>query len=245
MGVISSVVGGLSQAGQYSAKKNQALVNGRAQKNAAYAQATSTEQAAKANLRTVAENMARTAGNRRRDMGAARNANAASGFTSDGSGSKAEEVANKVHTQAMADLARSGSTASMNAADAAITQRRQGDMALRAAEIEAEQYAAMAKASRTGAFMSALGGVVGAVGGAIDGYGRAEEFNKANADAIAKKDVKAASLWKSSVLGSVYGSDGGAGLLAASNPFTAAYAGETWQRNLIGLFDDNNVYRSK
>ena len=245
MGVISSVVGGLSQAGQYSAKRDMALVNGRTQKNAAYAQATSTEQAAKANLRTVAENITRIAGNRRRDMGAARNANAASGFTSDGSGSKAEEVANKVHTQAMADMARSGSTASMNAADAAITQRRQGDMALRAAEIEAQQYAAMAKASRTGAFMSALGGVVGAVGGAIDGYGRAEEFNKANAAAIADGDVKAASLWKSSVLGSVYGSDGGAGLLAASNPFTAAYAGETWQRNLIGMFDDNNVYRSK
>lgn len=243
MGFVSAVVGGLSQSGQYSAKKNQALVNGRAQKNAAYAQATSTEQAAKANLRTVAENMARMAGNRRRDMGAARNANAASGFTSDGSGSKAEEVANKVHTQAMADLARSGSTASMNAQDAAITQRRQGDMALRAAEIEAEQYAAMAKASRTGAFMSALGGVVGAVGGAVDGYGRAEEFNKANADAIAKGDVKEASLWRNSVLGGVYGSDGGAGLLAATNPFTAAYAGESWQRNLIGMFDKDNVYR--
>ena len=244
MGAISPEVGGLSQAGQYSAKKNQALVNGQAQKNAAYAHATSTEQAAKANLRVVAENMARMAGTRRRDMGAARNANAASGFTSVGSGSKAEEIANKVHTQEMADLARSGSTASMDAADAAITQRRQGDMALRAAEIEAQQYAAMAKASRTGAFMSALGGVVGAVGGAIDGYGRAEEFNKANADAIAKGDVKAASLWRNGVLGGVYGADGGAGLLAASNPFTAAYAGDTWQRNLIGLFDKDNVYRN-
>ena len=243
MGAISAVTGGLAQAGQYRVKREQALANGLAQKNAAYAQATATEQAAKANLRTVAENMARMAGNRRRDMGAARNANAASGFTSDGSGSKAEEVANKVHTQAMADMARSGSTASMDAADAAIGQRRQGDMALRAAEIEAQQYAAMAKASRTGAFMSAVGGVIGAAGGAINGYGRAEAFNKAHEAAIASGDVKAASLWQNAAVGGVYGADGGAGLLASANPFTAAYAGETWQRNLLGLFEKDNVFR--
>ena len=243
MGAISAVTGGLAQAGQYSVKKEQARTNGIAQKNAAYAQATATEQAAKANLRTVAENLARMAGNRRRDMGAARTANAASGFTSDGSGSKAEEVANKVHTQAMADMARSGSTASMDAADAAIAHRRQGDAAMRAAEIEAQQYAAMAKSTRTGAFMSAVGGVIGAVGGAVSGYGQAAAFNEANASAIAAGEVQKANVWQNAAVGGVYGADAGAGLLASSNPFTAAYAGDTWQRNLLGLYEKNIVRR--
>ncbi|MBR3925544.1 MAG: hypothetical protein IKJ58_02135 [Akkermansia sp.] len=241
MGFISPIIGGISEARQYSTQKKMALANGQAQKNAAYAQATASEQASKAQLQVTAENLARMAGNRRREKGAARNANAATGFTSEGSGSTAEAITDKVHAQAMADLARSGSTESLNAFDQQVAARRQGDMAMRAAEIEAQQYAAMAKASRTGAFISALGAVAGGVYGGIDGYLRADEFNKDNADAIKAGTVKKASLFDFSVRGAMQGGDAGGGLLAATNPFTAAYAGQSWQRNLNGYLNVGKI----
>lgn len=242
MGAIQAVIGGISQASQYSAAKRQALMSGEAQKNAAYAKATASEKESKEALKLVGENLERMAGNRRRDMGKARAANAATGFSAEGSGGKLEEVANKVHTQQMADMARAGSTASMNALDEQIGLRRQGEAAMEAARIEAEQYAAMAKASRTGAWLSALGGVVGMAGGAVQGYQNAQAFNKLFAAPIKDGVLNAASLNKSAMLGGLFGADAGAGLLASSNPFTAAMAGSSWQRNLNGMLGIGKIY---
>lgn len=241
MGAISSVIGGLYQGEMYSAKKRMSLANGEAQKNAAYSMATASEQASKAQLQVEAENLSRMAGNKRRDMGAARNANAATGFTSAGSGQTGEGIVNKVHAQAMADAARSGSTASMNALDEQVATRRQGDAAMRAAEIEAQQYAAMAKMSRTGAFISAVGGVIGGVAGGIDGWGRAADFNEANSAAIKAGEVQAQNRWGSALWGAVNGSDAGGGLLASTNPFTAPLAGKGWDEKLLGMLGVGNI----
>lgn len=241
MGFISSFIGGLYQGEMYSVKKRMSLANGQAQKNAFYAKATASEQASKAQLQVTAENLARMAGNRRREKGTARNANAATGFTSAGSGQTGEGIVNKVHAQAMADAARSGSNASMNALDEQVAARRQGDMAMRAAQIEADQYAAMAKMSRTGAFISAVGGVIGGVAGGIDGWGRAADFNEANKAAIEAGEVNAQNRWGSALWGSVNGSDAGGGLLASTNPFTAPLAGRGWDEKLLGMLGVGNI----
>ena len=218
MGFAQGVIGGYSDASQYDAQKRQTLIKGRAAQNEAYAKATASEQASRKNLHLVGENMARVAGNKRREMAAARTAAVASGFALEGSANKQEELVNKAYDEAMGDMARSGSVASMNALNEQIALRRGGDAALRAAEAEAEQYRAMAKISRTGAFMSAVGGVIGAAGGLSEA--------PAGAD------------WKQLAGHAIQGANGGAGMMNAFNPFMSQYAPEGWDKyylNMLGI----------
>lgn len=235
MGFVNSVLGAAAQGSAYDAQKRRVLVEGEAARNAAYAQATAKGEAGKRQLAVVAENMARAAGNRRREMGAARNAAAGSGFTDEGTGGKAEEVVGRVHGLQMADMARAGSVGGMQALNEQVALRRQGDEAMRAAVVEARQLGALAKASRTGAWFNALSGVVGMAGGAVNGVEGAQAFNADNAEAIAKGDVGAASLWKNGFWGGVLGGDGTAGFAAGVNPFTAQFAGDSWDKNFMGL----------
>lgn len=225
MGFVQSVMGAVSQGGQYDAAKRMRLVEGEAARAAAESAATAKGEAGRRQLAVVAENVARAAGNRRRDMGAARNAAAGSGFTSEGSGGKAEEVVGRVHGLQMADLARAGSEGSLQVFNEQVALRRQGEAALRAAEVEARQLGAMARASRTGAWFNALGGVVGGAVGAYQGVDGAFAAGK-----VSDGDLLSAGLG-----GFVYGADGGSGLMASGNPFTAHLVSKGWDRSLMGM----------
>ncbi len=226
MGFVRPVIGALGQANEYSAKGRQALIAGQAQQNAANAKATAKEQASKRELHQVAENMKRTSSNKRRDMGAARAGQASSGFTQEGSNTKGEEMTQKIYSQELEDMARGGSVASMNSLNEQVALRRAGDAAMFAARAESEQYMAMAKATRTAAWMNAVGGLVGAAGGAFDaGYGLKTPMSDWGRDE-----------WGYVAGKGIYGGDAGAGLVTAFNPFAAKYASRTWEANLMDLF---------
>lgn len=231
MGFAQSVTGPLGQASQYDAMKRQTLIRGEAKKQQAYAAATAKEEAAKQQLHVVGENMARTAGNKRRDVGKARAAAASNGFVQEGSNTKVEEMVQQAYSQQMADMARSGSQASMNALNEQIALRRGGDAALTAAQAEAEQYRALAKASRTAAWMNAAGGIIGAAGGAV----------KAGAAMDGPMSAWGQDEWGKVIGGGIYGADAGSGLMTAFNPFTAQYASETWDRNFMDLMGIGNL----
>ena len=216
MGFAKSVIGGYSQASAYDAKKRQALISGEMQQRAAYAQAMDAEQATKKNLRVVGENMARQDGNKRREAGAARAGAAASGFAPEGSATKGEELVAKAYRQAMNDMARSGSQASMNALNEQIALRRGGDVALQTAQNEAQQYAAMARMTRVGAFMSAIGGVAGAAGGAGSAYAAGGD-------------------WRTVAGHAITGANAGSGLVSAFNPFMVDFAPEDWDKYYLDM----------
>lgn len=225
MGFVQSVMGAVAQGGQYDAAKRMKLVEGEAARDAAYAQATAKGEAGKRQVAVVAENMARAAGNKRREMAAARAAAAGSGFTDEGSGDKAEEVVGRVHGLSMADMARAGSEGSLQAFNEQVALRKQGDAQLRAAQIEARQLGAMASASRTGAWFNALGGIVGGAVGAYQGVeGAFDAGNVSNAD-----------LMDAGVGGFAFGADAGSGLMASGNPFTAHLVRDGWDRRLMGM----------
>lgn len=235
MGFVTSVMGGLAAGSQYDAKKRQARISGEAAQNEAYARATAEEVAGKKRQHVVAENMERAAGNRRRDMAAARVAEGRSGFTGEGTGDRAEELVSRAYGQKMADVARAGSAEAVGAVERGVGLRRGGDMARAAAEVEAKQYGAMAKASRTGAWLSALGGVAGGVLGGMRGYAQAKAYNEANAEAIQAGRLQAMDVWDVAGWGGIAGTDAGAGLMASANPFVAGYAGNTWDGRLMEL----------
>lgn len=226
MGFTNSVLGAVSQGSAYDAQKRRVLIEGEAARARAEAEATAKGEAGKRELHVVAQNMAREAGNKRRDMASARVAAAGSGFTSEGSGDKAEEVVGRVYDLRMGDMARAGSERSMQVFNEQVALHRRGAEAMRAAEAEARQLNAMAKLSRTGAWFSALGGVAG---GAVGAY-------KGLEGAFAAGNVSDADLRSAVMGGFANGSDGVSGLMASANPFTAQFAGDSWDKNLMGLF---------
>ena len=233
MGFVTSVMGGFAQGSQYDAQKRMARIRGEAAQAEGYAKATAEEVAGRKRQHVVAENMERAAGNRRRDMAAARVADGRSGFTGEGTGGKAEELVSRAYGQQMGDVARAGSAEAVGAVERGVALRRGGDAARAAAEVEAMQYAGMAKASRTGAWLSALGGVAGGVLGGMAGHAQAKEYNEVNAEAIKAGRLRAMDVWDVAALGGMSGMNGGAGLFAAGNPFLAGYVGSGWDRDLM------------
>ena len=225
MGFTNSVLGAVSQGSAYDAQKRRVLIDGEAARARAEAEATAKGEAGKRELHVVAENMARAAGNKRRDMASARVAAMGSGFTSEGSGDAAEKAVGRAYDLKMGDMARAGSERSMQVFNEQVALRRRGAEAMRAAEAEARQLNAMAKLSRTGAWFNAIGGVAGGALGAYQGL----------EGAFAAGNVSDADLRSAVMGGFVNGSDGVSGLMASANPFTAHLAGDDWDKNFMGL----------
>lgn len=216
MGFIQSTIGGYAKASEYDAKKNAARIKGISAKNVAYAKATASEQASKKQLHQVGDNMARAAGNKRREMAGARAASAASGFAPGGSAAKQEELVARAYDVAMSDMARSGSVASMNALNEQIALRRGGDAALRAANVEARQYRALASQTRTGAFMGAVGGAIGAIGGAAGA-------------------AAGGGGWAQIAGSAIQGANSGSDVMNAFNPFMSDFVEENWQDRYLSM----------
>lgn len=231
MGFVQPVLGAISQGSAYDAAKRKALIEGEVARDTAYSRATAKGEASKKALHVVAGNMARAAGNKRREMASARVAGMSSGFTSEGSGGKAEELVAKVYDGQMADMARAGSEASMQAFNEQVALRKQGDAAMRAAEIEAQQQRALAKASRTGAWFNAIGGIAGGAIGAYKGISAAFEAGNVSND----------DLFKAGLFGGVTGADAGSGFMAAFNPMTSHLASDSWDKYLMSYMGVGNI----
>lgn len=269
MGFVSNVMGAVNQAAEYDNAKKLTLLQGLAEKNKAYAQATETRKAAEASARMAGMSMMQMRGNQRRDEGAARAAQALMGGTSEGSGSAMAEGVRKQHESAIANAMVSESVNQHNAINEQVTLRRKGDEAMRAAEAEANQYRLAAKATRTGAWISAANGLVMGIAGAMQGAESAKEFNAnqateaqgilsgklkpgdtqylSTADAlklqsgeIGVNDLRQHSVWQEALtFGAKYGSSGSSAA-NAFNPFLAKFTTPSWQDGLISSYVSRN-----
>ena len=269
MGFTSNIMGAVNQAAEYDNAKNLTLAQGLAEKNKAYAQATETRKAAEASARMAGLSMMQMRGNQRRDEGAARAAQALMGGTSEGSGNAMAEGVRRQHESAIANAMVSESVNQHNAINEQVTLRRKGDEAMRAAEAEANQYRMAAKATRTGAWISAASGLAMATAGAIQGAASAKDFNanqKVEAEAIKSgklkpgetqylstsdalklmngqigvNDLRQHNVWQE---GLTFGADwGSAGSSAANafNPFLARFTTPSWQDGLISSYVSRN-----
>ena len=175
---IASGVG--SMFGQASLARSQARIseiNARMARNAANRKASQIENAAKANQRLAGENMMRARSNQRDAIGSVRVERANSGFTSEGSGNKAEESAQKALDRHIANMAMDASITMMNSWQQAVDVRQQGELEAVKHEGQAEVSRIQADYAKSGAIASLVSSTLGAAYGAYKAYTGANEFN--------------------------------------------------------------------
>lgn len=195
-------------------------VVGTAQKNKAYAEATTTEETARRNAALAAQQQRQMRKNQQAAAGAAETAAASSGFdVGSGSGRAARESTIEQFDEYIGNMAQSNSISSINALQRAIDFRRDGDMQERMANIdalgyegEAAAYRAQAKAMKRGMLTGAVGSLVGGVAGGIFG----------------------------GFMGAEQGASMGWNLGASFNPYTASYTNGSGLGNLMSIFSGSS-----
>lgn len=269
MGFVSNIMGAVNQAAEYDNAKNLTLAQGLAERNKAYAQATETRRAAEASAAMAGLQLMQMRGNQRRDEGAARAAQAFSGSTSEGSGNAMVEGVSAKHEQAISNAALAESVKQQQAINEQIVFQRKGDEAYKAAEAEADQYRRAAKATRTGAWISAASGLAMGIVGAVEGATSAQEFNAAQkteaqgiidgkikpgdtqylstADAlklmnkeIGINDLRQHSLWQEGLTFGAARSSAFSSAANAMNPYLARFTTPAWQEGLVSSYVRGN-----
>ena len=231
MGFMKPMLSASVTASGYDARKKQTLAHGQAARNRAYSQANGVEQAARANALVEGANMMTMRGNQRRAVGAARAQAAGSGFTSEGTGAATAAAVNSLYEKRIADMAYESSTGSVNAVNQAIGLRRQGDEAMRAAEAEAAQYRSMARGTRMGMWLSSAGALAGAIDGGLDAYNDAREWNER--PDVQSGEVKPASVWKDTTMGTMNGMGWGSSAANAFNPYMSSFTSQGWEKSFL------------
>lgn len=170
---VANIAAGIASARSYKANASHlqaqaglARSQGKARRNAAYAEAAAHETAARArqeiaadNLRTIRENQTRVTASIRAKRGA-------SGFTSEGTAQTHEQQAQAYFDKAVANAALSASIDSINAWQTANATRRQGELALMAADIQGMQLDASAQQARTASRNILTGTIINSIVGA-------------------------------------------------------------------------------
>ena len=214
MGLLDGLLGGVSQMRDYNLKARLAMSQGLAQKNAAYAQATQIERAAYGQARLANLNMMRMRSNQRQAEGAVRAQRAGSGFDqSTGTGTQAEDAVRRAADMQVSDAALSSSIAQGQARDEAISYRRQGDAAMRAAEAEADQYRRALRSTRSGMWAAGVSSVFSGLSGGLMAYNAGGDARQVG-------------------LSVGQGLDAGFSMGSAFNPFMAKYASKGWQNTI-------------
>lgn len=170
---VANIAAGIASARSYKANASHlqaqaglARSQGKARRNAAYAEAAAHETAARArqeiaadNLRTIRENQTRVTASIRAKRGA-------SGFTSEGTAQTHEQQAQAYFDKAVANAALSASIDSINAWQTANATLRQGELALMAADIQGMQLDASAQQARTASRNILTGTIINSIVGA-------------------------------------------------------------------------------
>lgn len=128
-------------------------------------------------------------------------------------------------------MAYESSTGSVNAVNQAIGLRRQGDEAMRAAEAEAAQYRSMARGTRMGMWLSSAGALAGAIDGGLDAYNDAREWNER--PDVQSGEVKPASVWKDTTMGTMNGMGWGSSAANAFNPYMSSFTSQGWEKSFL------------
>lgn len=162
------------QSQQYKHQGQAALSNGRATQAAYGKKAGALEREAVSDSHLAARNMGRMRQNQNAAMGSARAARGGSGFTSEGSGQQAEVAVADVWESAIGDAALSNAISDSNKRFAAESARYQGDMAMMAAQSEADQYRMLSQNALGAAILqtaaTVAGGAMGAAGKTGGGF---------------------------------------------------------------------------
>lgn len=174
----SGLFGGLGRASQFKYAGEASKARGLAQKNALYSQAGALEQDVRANQAIDAYNMSQVRDFQRRSEARAFNASANSGFLSDsGTAGAGVSAIRRTMDERVANMGMDSAMASRNAMNRAENLRLEGDNALRAGEAEAAMYRMLAKSTRQGAILNAVGSVVSGAGAAVDAWQYAGGYN--------------------------------------------------------------------
>lgn len=188
-------------------------------------QSNQQQEIANRNLRTARENQ-------RAAEGTARTHDAASGFTTAGTGNTHARRAKLEADAAIQNMALSASIASHNAWQRATDTIRQGRVTALQHEAQAEQYHLAAKATRDSMLYTGIAGTLGAIGGAaIQGYANTADINNTLYQAyqdgqLTEKDylstLQSGITWDTNMLTAAYqGLNTAAGAANAFNPWTA------------------------
>lgn len=269
MGMISNIWGMTKQAREYDHEKNMRLIEGMAARNRGYSEARAIMREAAENARKAGVAMMEARGDQRRAVGAARAVQAATGTMSSGSGGTLARNAYEAGEQEVTNMAINQSQRMANSINASIATAREGEAKKRAADAEAEQYRLMAKATRTGAWISAGTGILSGVAGMIEGGLNAREFNanqKGEAAAVKAgkmnpmnteylsmndalrlqnneigiNDLRTHSVWQEALnFGESWGSMGSSAA-NAYNPWVAQFTTPGWDRGLISAYVSGN-----
>lgn len=147
---------------------------GRLKQDQLNARAAQTEDEAKAAWTISTENQKRMQENKTHAQASARNAQAASGFDSEGSGAVQELSVAEQMEQMIADAAMSSAIQENNARFAAAQMRGQGELEMMGAEVNARQYEQLSQNAKKAAGIQAVAGLAGAaLGGVTGGWGGA------------------------------------------------------------------------
>lgn len=181
---ITGIMQGMNQARAYSAQARIKRAEGKAALNAANAQASAIESAAALNQDLAGQQMRTVRANQTAARDAARNIQARSGFTSQGTGNQLERTTSQNFDEKIALMAQSASIDYTNAWQNSIDTRRQGQLQNMVANAEADSLARTAKIVRKQTQISGWIGGITAVASAIAGFQGAEAFNATNAQSI-------------------------------------------------------------
>lgn len=269
MGMIGNIWGATRQASEYDHEKNMRLIEGVAARNRAYSEARGIMREAAQNARKAGVAMMEARGDERRAVGAARAVQGATGVMSSGSGGSMERNAIAAGEQEIANMALNQSQRMENSINAGIATVQEGEAKKRAADAEAAQYRLMAKATRTGAWISAATGLVSGIAGMFEGGRNAREFNanqrgEANAvmageldpmnteylslnDALKLQngemginDLRTHSVWQEALNFGESWSSMGSSAANAYNPWVAQFTTPGWERGLISSYVSGN-----
>lgn len=195
-------------------------------------QSNQQQEIANRNLRTARENQ-------RAAEGTARTHDAASGFTTAGTGNTHARRAKLEADAAIQNMALSASIASHNAWQRATDTIRQGRVTALQHEAQAEQYTIASKATRDSMLYTGIAGTLGAIGGAaIQGYANTAalnetittaynqgQFGKVGSEAALAEynnTLQSGITWDTNMLTAAYqGLNTAAGAANAFNPWTA------------------------
>lgn len=219
---LSNIVRGVGQTRHYRSQIN--LLNTQADSalSTATRNASNLMRTAEANRSLESDKRKTTRQNQTAATQAARNAQASSGFTAQGTASTAEHITHQSYDEAIANMARSASIDYLNYFQTAQATKAQGRLQKSALLSQARQYDTAADATSFSTGLSAISGLVGAGLGAVSGYNSAQNFNAKNAAAIANGDLNAASpLMLATLRGSSFAGDFSS-LPLTFNPFTAS-----------------------
>lgn len=205
---ISGIFNGWMQSESYKSQARLARIKGESAERNAQRQADAIMKNAGYNWELESERRQTMRQQQTMAVGAARERRSSSGFTSQGSGGKLEDITRRSFDDTIANAAKSAAIQYNVEWQTAESTKHQGKLARHAYEAEAEQLKAISKQIKMSTIISGIAGLASGVYGYSSGCKDAQAFNEKNAAAISAGKMEALDPYSVGMLrGSVYSGD--------------------------------------